>query len=168
MCKYQLQYALEQGGGQGYPPSPQSKLQESLYSPPFILGSASLDSTSHRLCSTAAGIYGKICCCCCQPFPSPGDLPNPGLEPAAPAWQMDSLPFRHQGRPYRKISVYNRPVKSKSMYFKGQLYFLKIFFSFIWTIIFKKSLLNLLQYFFCFLFFCFFFFCHEACRISAP
>ena len=32
------------------------------------------------------------------PFPSPGDLPNPGIEPASPespALQADSLPFSH-------------------------------------------------------------------------
>ena len=26
------------------------------------------------------------------PFPSPGDLPNPGIEPRSPALQVDSLP----------------------------------------------------------------------------
>ena len=26
------------------------------------------------------------------PFPSPGDFPNPGLEPRSPALQADSLP----------------------------------------------------------------------------
>ena len=26
------------------------------------------------------------------PFPSPGDLPNPGIEPESPALQEDSLP----------------------------------------------------------------------------
>ena len=29
------------------------------------------------------------------PFSSPGDLPNPGIEPGSPAWQADSLPLRH-------------------------------------------------------------------------
>ena len=32
------------------------------------------------------------------PFPSPGDLPNPGTKPpflASAAWQVDSLPLRH-------------------------------------------------------------------------
>ena len=33
------------------------------------------------------------------PFPSPGDLPNPGIEPASPALQADSLPLSHQGSP---------------------------------------------------------------------
>ena len=31
------------------------------------------------------------------PFPSPGDFPNPGIEPKCPALQVDSLPVSHQG-----------------------------------------------------------------------
>ena len=31
------------------------------------------------------------------PFPSPGDLPNPRIEPISPAWQADSLPMSHLG-----------------------------------------------------------------------
>ena len=31
------------------------------------------------------------------PFPSPGDLPDPGIEPGSPALQADSLPLSHQG-----------------------------------------------------------------------
>ena len=27
------------------------------------------------------------------PFPSPGDLPNPGIKPRSPALQVDSLPI---------------------------------------------------------------------------
>ena len=33
------------------------------------------------------------------PFPSPGDLPNPGIEPMSPALQVDSLPAEPQGQP---------------------------------------------------------------------
>ena len=33
------------------------------------------------------------------PFPPLGDLPDPGIEPAAPVWQVDSLPLNHQGAP---------------------------------------------------------------------
>ena len=33
------------------------------------------------------------------PFPSPGDLPNPGMEPRSPALQADSLPAEPQGKP---------------------------------------------------------------------
>ena len=32
------------------------------------------------------------------PFHSPGDLPNPGIEPRCPALQMDSLPAEPQGK----------------------------------------------------------------------
>ena len=33
------------------------------------------------------------------PFPSPGDLPNPGIKPRSPALQADSLPAEPQGKP---------------------------------------------------------------------
>ena len=33
------------------------------------------------------------------PFPSPGDLPDPGIKPVSPAFQADSLLLSHQGRP---------------------------------------------------------------------
>ena len=29
------------------------------------------------------------------PFPSPGDLPDPGIEPTSPHWQVNSLPLSH-------------------------------------------------------------------------
>ena len=31
------------------------------------------------------------------PFPSPGDLPNPGIKSIPPTWQADSLPLGHLG-----------------------------------------------------------------------
>ena len=31
------------------------------------------------------------------PFPSPGDLPNPGMEPRSPALQADCLPIELRG-----------------------------------------------------------------------
>ena len=34
------------------------------------------------------------------PFPSPGDLPNPGIEPVLPALQTDSLTHAPPGKPY--------------------------------------------------------------------
>ena len=33
------------------------------------------------------------------PFPSPGDLPGPAVEPTSPALQVDSLPLSHKGSP---------------------------------------------------------------------
>ena len=36
---------------------------------------------------------------CQLPFPSPGDLPNPGIKPAFPALKSDSLPTEPPGKP---------------------------------------------------------------------
>ena len=33
------------------------------------------------------------------PFPSPGDLPDPGIEPASPALQADALTSEPAGKP---------------------------------------------------------------------
>ena len=33
------------------------------------------------------------------PFPSPGDLPDPGIKPKSPALQADSLPSEPPGKP---------------------------------------------------------------------
>ena len=33
------------------------------------------------------------------PFPSPGDLPDPGTEPQSPALQADTLPSEPPGKP---------------------------------------------------------------------
>jgi len=35
-----------------------------------------------------------------SPFPSPGDLSNPGIEPRSPALQVDSLPDEPQEKPH--------------------------------------------------------------------
>ena len=43
------------------------------------------------------------------PFPSPGDLPDPGIEPGSPALQANSLPLSYQGSPaqlYVCVCVY--------------------------------------------------------------
>ena len=36
------------------------------------------------------------------PFPPPGDLPNPGIEPGSPALKADSLPSEPPGKPIYK------------------------------------------------------------------
>ena len=33
------------------------------------------------------------------PFPSPGDLPDPGIKPKSPALKADPLPTELQGKP---------------------------------------------------------------------
>ena len=38
-----------------------------------------------------------------MPFPSPGDLPNPGIEPGSPMLQADSLPFEPPEKPISLI-----------------------------------------------------------------
>ena len=37
------------------------------------------------------------------PFPSPGDLPDPGIELWSPALQADSLPTETPGKPLTKL-----------------------------------------------------------------
>ena len=38
------------------------------------------------------------------PFASPEDLPNPGIKPASPALQADSLPLNHQGSSDQRLT----------------------------------------------------------------
>ena len=45
---------------------------------------------------------------CVQLFPSPGDVPNPRLEPRSHALQMDSLPAEPQGKPNYSSSSSNQ------------------------------------------------------------
>ena len=52
------------------------------------------------------------------PFPSPGDLPNPGIEPRFPALQADSLPTELQGKPSISESK-GRWLESKSWIWPG-------------------------------------------------
>ena len=40
-----------------------------------------------------------------MPFPSPGDLPDPGIEPRAPALWADALPSEPPGKPKGKASL---------------------------------------------------------------
>ena len=39
------------------------------------------------------------------PFSTPGDLPDPGIEPISPALQADSLLLSHRGSPKKAIRV---------------------------------------------------------------
>ena len=45
------------------------------------------------------------------PFPSPGDLPNLGIEPGSPALQANSLPIELPGK-YQKVK--NLPAMQKT------------------------------------------------------
>ena len=51
------------------------------------------------------------------PFPPPGDLPDPGIEPASSALQAYSLPLNHSGGPgvrYHVLSPTLRALKLES------------------------------------------------------
>ena len=41
------------------------------------------------------------------PFPSPGDLPDPEMEPGSSALQADSLPSEPPGKPYITIVMFS-------------------------------------------------------------
>ena len=40
------------------------------------------------------------------PFPSPGDLPDPGIKPGSPALQADALPSEPPGNPKNPTSLH--------------------------------------------------------------
>ena len=44
-------------------------------------------------------------------FPSPGNLPDSGIELVSPAWQVDSLPLSHQGSPGAFTVLLEGPVR---------------------------------------------------------
>ena len=56
-----------------------------------------------------------------RPFPSPGDLPNTGIEPRYPTLQMDSLPSEIPGKTKeeqnRQVGKHERDIIDK-----GKLY----------------------------------------------
>ena len=47
------------------------------------------------------------------PFPSPGDLPHPGIKPVSPALQVDFLPCEPPGKPINCL-LKNNSLKSKT------------------------------------------------------
>ena len=52
-----------------------------------------------------------------QPFPSPGDLPNPGIKPRSPALQVDSL----LSKPLQNVA-WNIKLVSNIMSYHSQIY----------------------------------------------
>ena len=59
------------------------------------------------------------------PFPSPGDLRDPEIEPASPTvWQVDSLPLSHLGNPAETrfgllLTVLDAGLRSLNLIFKA-------------------------------------------------
>ena len=48
--------------------------------------------------------FSRQVCWSGLPFPSPGDLPNPGIEPGSPALQADALLSEPPGKPNYDIT----------------------------------------------------------------
>ena len=80
----------------------------------FLLNSVSLSLVA-KLCPTLATPwtvarkaplsmgFSRQECWSELPFPSPGDLPDPGIKPESPALQLDSLPTELWGSPHIQI-----------------------------------------------------------------
>ena len=49
------------------------------------------------------------------PFPSPGDLPDSGIEPGSPALQADILTYEPPGKPKDVVHMYNGILLSNKM-----------------------------------------------------
>ena len=46
-----------------------------------------------------------------EPFPPPGDLPHPGIEPRPPTLEADSLPAEPPGKPFNICYLLKNPVR---------------------------------------------------------
>ena len=57
-------------------------------------------------------------------FPSPGDLPNPGIEPRSPELQENALPSELLGKPIGSGEVLTRLLSSKNCLFLAELHFI--------------------------------------------
>ena len=57
-----------------------------------------------------------------KPFPSPGNLPHPGIKPQSPALQADSLPSEPPGIPAR---LYHNPFYLRGEVILNTILFLK-------------------------------------------
>ena len=58
------------------------------------------------------------------PLLSPGDIPNPGIEPVSPALQMDSLTLNHQGSPQNTLYSVKFAFQKCRTYFYLKLFIL--------------------------------------------
>ena len=56
------------------------------------------------------------------PFPSPGDLPDPGIEPRSPALQADALTSEPRGKP---LTILDSVLKSKDVTLPTKVYIVK-------------------------------------------
>ena len=80
------------------------------------------------------------------PFPSPGDLPNPGIEPGSPALQTDALPSEPPGKQESlknllKIQVHGTIPRNSDLMNLGQRpgIWKVLHRKIIWTLIYENS-----------------------------
>ena len=68
-------------------------------------------STYKWTCTVQRSLNRLFSCVCVlvaqMPFPSPGNLPNPGVKPRFPALQADSLPSESPGKP--RVTLISEP-----------------------------------------------------------
>ena len=69
-----------------------------------------------------------------MPFPSPGDLPDPGIEPGSPTLLADSLLTEPPGKPFLILSLEKTAYqKNKDVFFLnthlGSLFYFFLYFS---------------------------------------
>ena len=57
------------------------------------------------------------------PSPSPGDLPNPGIEPGSPALQPDTLPSEPPGKPKTAYKEQRHHFAKKSLHVQSYSFF---------------------------------------------
>ena len=51
-----------------------------------------------------------------MPFPSPGDLPDPGIEPGSPAFQADALIAEPPGNsPLKKVCISSAAMEAQTL-----------------------------------------------------
>ena len=80
------------------------------------------------------------------PFPSPGDLPNPGIEPGSPTLQVDGLPSELPGKLQVNLASNwtvrlgkNESFQSQSIQFQQLMFSTARVFLFIFNIFTRKS-----------------------------
>ena len=71
------------------------------------------------------------------PFPSPGDLPNPGIKPGFPSLQADSLPTELQGKPNSILKSRDNTLPTKVHLVKAMVFPVVMYGCGSWTI--KKA-----------------------------
>ena len=59
------------------------------------------------------------------PFPSPGDLPDPGIKPRSPAFQADALISEAPGKPLALIHIKLKAKKNEMLFDIGMLCYAK-------------------------------------------